>query len=587
MSDRPADDSSPENVGSTGAAASPDPTTPTESTGPTDPTTPTEMTTGPDPIAASDPTEEVPPAPRSDAPWWQQPHTGPAAWGGYGTPGPASHWPSSEPAAGGAQGDAGGTQGGYPQSGYPQGGYGSYGYGPGGPAGPSGPGGWHGGHWSGGPWGWGPSGGGWGPQQPATSGDRSRRKGLAAALGAGLMVLALLIGVGIGYGVWSSGSNTPASNRSLLPGGATSRSTFTTTSSATSSSGTLGTKVSSATGAPSDISTIRAKVEPELVDINTVLKYETEEAAGTGMVLTSTGKVLTNNHVIEGATTISVTDLGNKKTYSASVLGYTRTDDIAVIQLKGASGLKTVHLGNSSSVKVGEAIVGIGNAGGTGGEPSAAGGSVTDLDQSITASDEGSLGTTTEHLKGLIESNADIIPGDSGGPLVTTSGAVVGMDTAASEQEGYSFQGASTGQGYSIPINEAISTAHRIIAGKASTSVHIGGTAFLGVYVGSKETRSNNFGFGNTTTLTATTVPTTTTSGAVVEGVISGTPAEGSGLTQTDVITSIGTTAVTSPSGLMKIMLGYHPGDSVKVVWRTTSGQTETATITLATGPPD
>jgi S1-C subfamily serine protease len=331
---------------------------------------------------------------------------------------------------------------------------------------------------------------------------------------------------------------------------------------------------------------------PELVDINTVLGYETEEAAGTGMVLTPTGKVLTNNHVIEGATKISVTDLGNGRTYSARVLGYTRANDIAVLQLEGASGLKTVHIGNSASVKVGEAIVGIGNAGGTGGVPSAAGGSVTALSQSITASDQGSLGTTYEHLTGLIESNADIQPGDSGGPLVTTSGAVVGMDTAASAAQGYSFRGAVTGRGYSIPINEVMSTARQIMARRASTSVHIGGTAFLGIYAVAPQTRFSRFRFGSTGTFTPRT-PTVTakprlpTRGAAVEQVIPNTPAQAAGLAATDVITRVGGALITSPSDLTNVLLRYHPGDSVKLSWTTSSGGAVTGTVRLASGPPE
>jgi S1-C subfamily serine protease len=514
---------------------------------------------------------------RTDAPWWQQPHAGPGPWAGYGTPAQAGRWQGSEESSPAAPGPSAPGPYGYP----------GYAGGPGGAAGPGGgapggPGGWPGGQWSGGPWGWGPQGGGWGhlhhqPPRP------SRRKGLAAVAGACLALLALLIGVGIGYGVWNGGS-APTSGRSLLPSGGTSRSTTTTSS---GSSGTASTgKVSSSTGAPSNTATIAAKVTPGLVDINTVLSYQTEEAAGTGMVLTSTGRVLTNNHVIEGATKISVTDLGNGKVYSATVLGYTRTQDIAVLQLKNASGLKTVRIGNSASVKVGEAIVGVGNAGGVGGKPSAAGGSVTNLNQAITASDQGSLGTTTEHLTGLIESNANIQPGDSGGPLVTTSGAVVGMDTAASASQGYSFQGAATGQGYSIPINAAISTARQIIAGRTSASVHIGGTAFLGVFIEaatSTQTQLHGFGFGTSTTTTGT----PTTRGAVVYNVIPNTPAEGSGLTRGDVITSVNGSTVANPSSLTKIMLQYHPGDSVRVDWTTSSGQSESAMIALGSGPPD
>ncbi len=583
MSDRPEDYTDPENSGPSGPSgpAAPDqPTVPSAPDGPSG----------------------------ADVPWWQGQQPGPSTWPDAGPSAAGGYWagsgqpgsgggpaPAGEPQGGYAPQGAGNPQGGQPQvGGHPQGPQVPYGYGPGGPAGP---GDWHGGQWAGGQWiggqwGWAPSGGGWGPQvQPPSPGGKRRSKGFAAAVAVGLTALALLIGVGIGYGVWNGGSSTPSSGQFVAPGG-TSKLTFTTTSPRASEGTATGTKVSAATGAPTDIATIRAKVAPGLVDINTVLKYDREDAAGTGMVLTSTGKVLTNNHVIEGATTISVTDLGNGKTYSASVLGYTRTDDIAVIQLKHASGLKTVQIGNSSSVKVGEAIVGIGNAGGTGGEPSAAGGAVTALDQSITASDEGSLGTTIEHLTGLIQSNADIIPGDSGGPLVTTSGLVVGMDTAASEEEGYSIRGAVTGQGYSIPIDEAVSTAHQIIAGKAVSSLHIGGTAFLGIYVASG-TRSSGyggyggfgFGFGDTVTTTAGT--STAPNGAEVEEVIPGTPAQGAGLTQGDVITSVGGSSVTSSTGLMKAMLEYHPGDAVKVVWTTTSGQTESATVTFASGPPD
>ena len=165
--------------------------------------------------------------------------------------------------------------------------------------------------------------------------------------------------------------------------------------------------VASASGSPQNTSSIAAQVSPGLVDINTTLKAENEEAAGTGMVLTSNGEVLTNNHVIEGATTISVTDIGNGKTYWASVVGYDRTEDMAVIQLKNASGLKTVPR-QLLDVASGQGVVGIGNAGGVGGTPSVAGGSVTALGQSITASDSGD--GTSERLTDLIETTATSSP---------------------------------------------------------------------------------------------------------------------------------------------------------------------------------
>jgi S1-C subfamily serine protease len=208
------------------------------------------------------------------------------------------------------------------------------------------------------------------------------------------------------------------------------------------------------------------RVEAGLVDVNTTLGVASEEAAGTGIVLTSTGEVLTNNHVIDGATNIRVTDVGNGRVYTATVVGYDRSSDIAVLKLHDASGLKVASLGDSSTVRRGEAVVGIGNAGGVGGTPSVAGGSVTALDQSITATEQD--GGNPEKLTGLIEVNAHIQAGDSGGPLVNTSGKVVGMDTAASV--GFSFQTTGT-DGYAIPINSAVAIAPASSAGLVAGDV--------------------------------------------------------------------------------------------------------------------
>src|SRR6201999_3767091 len=132
-------------------------------------------------------------------------------------------------------------------------------------------------------------------------------------------------------------------------------------------------------------------------------------AEGTGIVLTSNGEVLTNNHVVNGATAVSVTNIGNGKTYKATVVGYDESSDIAVLQLSGASGLTTATTGNSSTLNVGDKVVALGNAGGVGGTPSVAPGQVTALNQSISASDE-SAGTT-ENLTGMIETNANIQAG--------------------------------------------------------------------------------------------------------------------------------------------------------------------------------
>ena len=319
---------------------------------------------------------------------------------------------------------------------------------------------------------------------------------------------------------------------------------------------------SSAPGGPSNATAIASEVAPGLVDIESTLSYQGAEAAGTGMVLTSKGEILTNNHVIEGASSIRVVDVGNGKTYGATVVGYDRTADVAVLQLEHASGLQTVRLGNSSSVRKGQGVVGIGNAGGSGGTPSFAGGSVTALDQSITASDEAE--GTSEQLTGLIETNADIQPGDSGGPLVNSSGKVIGMDTAASA--GFSFElGSASTQGFSIPINTALKIAAEITEGHSSSTVHVGPTAFLGVGVASS-------GPGGRT-------------GVVIESVASGSPAATAGLTEGDTIMSCAGHPVSSPTDLVKILQGEKPGASVSLVYLSTSGARRTVTVRLTSGP--
>lgn len=298
-------------------------------------------------------------------------------------------------------------------------------------------------------------------------------------------------------------------------------------------------------------------VDRWVVDVNTVLGYEGEEGAGTGIVLTSTGEIVTNNHVVEGATRISVTDVGNGRTYSATVVGYDPGADVAVLQLEGASGLATAHVGNSADLGVGAPVTAVGNAGGVGGTPSQSSGQVTALDQQITASD-GATGTD-ESLSGLIETSATLEPGDSGGPLVNSSGQVVALDTAAST--GFQFQSAASAN-YAIPIDTALAVARQIAKGQASSTVHIGPTAFVGVGLSS-----------------------TDGSGALVADVVPSSPAAVAGLEAGDTIDSFDQQSVTSASDLTAILIGLHPGDSVEIGWIDSSGIQDTATVTLAGGP--
>jgi len=216
----------------------------------------------------------------------------------------------------------------------------------------------------------------------------------------------------------------------------------------------LGGVVDDAAAPPADLGQVVAAV----VDIDTTLARRHAVGAGTGIVLDSLGLVLTNNHVIEGATAISATDVGNARTYTARVVGHDHRHDIALLQLRGASGLATAPLGDSSQVAVGDRVVGIGNAGGRGGVPSQAPGTVSALNQTVSARDD--LTHRSEVLTGLIQIAAAVRPGDSGGPLVTGGGQVIGIDTAASDS--YRVERAQGGQGFAIPIDEALQIAHQL-----------------------------------------------------------------------------------------------------------------------------
>jgi S1-C subfamily serine protease len=313
-------------------------------------------------------------------------------------------------------------------------------------------------------------------------------------------------------------------------------------------------------------SQIAAQTDPGLVDIYTTLGYQHAQAAGTGMVLTSSGEVLTNNHVINGATSIRARDIGNGRTYQAKVVGYDHSHDIAVLQLQGASGLPTVTLGDSASATTGQKVVALGNALGKGGTPAVATGHIAGLGASITASDEGA--GTAEQLTGLIHHSAGIQPGDSGGPLVNTAGQVIGINTAASQ--GTQFQGQQT-QAFAIPINQAKSVADQIEAGTSSATVHIGPTGLLGVQIMSADSAAaNGIQAGD---------------GATVAGVVSGTPAAGAGLTQGDVIVSVDGQSVSSPEQLQSALGQHHPGDSVTIGWQDQTGQTQSASVVLVNGP--
>jgi S1-C subfamily serine protease len=300
-------------------------------------------------------------------------------------------------------------------------------------------------------------------------------------------------------------------------------------------------------------------VEPGVVVIDSQLGYQNAEAAGTGMVLSPTGEILTNNHVIDGATSITVTIADTQQRFVARVVGTDKTQDVAVLQLTGASGLATIPLGDSNSVTQGQSVVGIGNAGGTG-SLSVVTGSVTDTNRSIQASDQS--GSSSENLSGMLEVQAPIVAGDSGGPLADRSGKVVGMDTAASAA---GTRGDRPTFGFAIPINRALAIAAKLNAGDGSQST---GRGYLGIQVQAVD-------------------PATNSGGAEVISTNASSPAAVAGLKPGDIITTLGGRLVTSADQLTQLLSTSKPGELVTIGWSDAFGESHSVEVTLASGPAD
>jgi S1-C subfamily serine protease len=498
----------------------------------------------------------------------------PSAAGQPGTGGyPGPYGPAGGHGYPNAPGQPGYGQPGYGQPGYGQPGYGQPGYGPpgaGGYPGPYGTG--AGGYGPPGPAGWGQP-GGYPPPDP-----RRRRHNLITYI----TVAAVAAAAGAGAVLTLNHNPAPASTTSH---GATAH--------GNSSSNAIMQKVISA-------------VRPGLVDISSQLRYQAGAAAATGMVISSNGLVLTNNHVINDTTGLVATVVSTGQHFPAKWLGYDSSADVAVIQLVGAHGLKTIPIGDSAKVKIGDNVVALGNANGAGGAPAVAG-SITGLNRTITASDSGA--GTSETLHGMLQTNAGIVPGDSGGALATAAGTVIGMNTAAATG---SLGSPTESVGFAIPIDRAIAIAREIINGQASSSIRIGATGFMGVLVPSgkasqstnpaqqrelqlrQDQSESNFpvppaGAACVSNEESSGVPAhvaPVSTGALIIGQLCGTPADRAGIAAGDVITAVGGQRVTSPSQLTTVMLGFKPGVNVQVSWTDIRGHKHRSTLDLAQAPP-
>jgi S1-C subfamily serine protease len=338
-------------------------------------------------------------------------------------------------------------------------------------------------------------------------------------------------------------------------------------------------------------------VEPGVVDVTASLRYLQETAKGTGFVIdAAAGLVLTNNHVINDATSVTVTPVTSGRSYPARVLGYDRAHDVALLQLRGATGLRAVSIGRSAQVRMGMQVLALGNEAGQGGSPTVAPGVISGLGRTIVASDQSS--GLTETLHGMMQTSANIRPGDSGGPLADAAGRVIGINTAAGGSTVYS--------GYAIPIDQVLPIARQIAAGRPGGQVQIGLPAFLGVLMpdstsaspwqqagqelrqagaagGGADGGASGCTDGGTTTAPAGVAPAW--SGALVNGVLCGTPAAAAGLSAGDVITALGGQPVTSPRSLGTLISHYRPGRRTALAWVSPDGRLHTAVVRLSAGP--
>jgi S1-C subfamily serine protease len=341
---------------------------------------------------------------------------------------------------------------------------------------------------------------------------------------------------------------------------------------------------------------VYARIAPSVVDVTSTLQYDEETASGTGFVIDAgRGMVLTNNHVIRGATTVRVTVPATGRSYQARIIGTDVPGDIAVLQLVGAPRLPAIRAGDASKLPAGTPVLAIGNNAGMGGSPSIARGVVSGTGRTILA-DDGTTGFS-ETLHGMLQVTAKIQPGDSGGPLANTAGEVIGVDTAAGT--------GTAAAGYAIPIDAALGIARQITAGQAGPGITIGVGGFLGVVVPSTATTSPRAQAKEEHSLgtnAAGSIPPSSCldteaeagvpaaiapapAGALVDGVLCGTAAASVGIEPGDVITAADGRVVSSPDSLTALVSAARPGSVMSVTWIAVAGTLHSALIQLDAAP--
>jgi S1-C subfamily serine protease len=307
---------------------------------------------------------------------------------------------------------------------------------------------------------------------------------------------------------------------------------------------------------PVDAAVMGSRLASATVLIDAQLRHHSYDSAGTGIVLTSSGLVLTDEHVVTDAESVTAQIGGTGDTYQAALIGVDLAEDVALLQLEKASHLATATLGRSASVGIGEQVVVIGYPNDT--APASVGGRVIGLGDSVDVTDNSyDQGTTNESkvtYSGMLHSTAHSLSGQSGGPVVDGAGRVVGMDQVGGDSDDFD-----------IPIDRALAAAREIAAGHANADIVIGAPADLGL-VARNWTSSSG------------------AAGAKVTTVYSGTPAQSIGLRRGDVVTAIDGAAIASAVELRQVLLHHRPGDRVSVGWTDSGGHRHTVRVTLMAG---
>lgn len=389
------------------------------------------------------------------------------------------------------------------------------------------------------------------PLLPPAPVRRPRRTRLLAA---GAAASVLLVGTGAGGAavalrLLDSGSSAASAGTSQVP--STAAQDGTAVLPPTSPYSRRGQGYGSGSGSTSSETASDASAEQSegIVQISSTLTNGS--GAGTGLILSSDGTIVTNHHVVEGATSIEVTVVSSGRTYPARYVGGDAVTDVAVLQLEDAAGLTPAVLSDDAA-QVGDAVTAVGDAGGDGGTLTASPGTVSALDQDITVQSSDGGGTA---LTDLIQLDAYIVPGDSGGAVLDSDGEVVGMNVAASS-------GSQRVTGYAIPIATVTAVVEQVEAGDESGDVELGYHGYLGVGLD----------------------PSAAT--PLVTQVVDGGAAEQAGIAVGDTITAVDGTAVRTAEELQAAIAAHDAGDRVTLTWTAASGSgSESATVTLGEAP--